>query len=74
MSYEEPTSPTARNRGVAMLPRLAIFLHANGRRVLIGAVICAVLAGVFGAVARQILHARLAEAFAAGLQFGVEPH
>jgi RND superfamily putative drug exporter len=31
-----------------MLPRLATFLHAHGRRVLIGAVICAVVAGVFG--------------------------
>jgi uncharacterized membrane protein YdfJ with MMPL/SSD domain len=32
-----------------MLPRLATFLHAHGRRVLIGAVICGVVAGVFGA-------------------------
>jgi RND superfamily putative drug exporter len=32
-----------------MLPRLAIFLHSHGRRLLIGAVICAVPAGVFGA-------------------------
>jgi RND superfamily putative drug exporter len=32
-----------------MLPRLATFLDAHGRRVLIGAVICAVVAGVFGA-------------------------
>ncbi len=31
-----------------MLARLATFLHANGRRVLAGAVICAVVAGVFG--------------------------
>jgi RND superfamily putative drug exporter len=31
-----------------MLPRLANFLHAYGRRVLIGAVICAIVAGVFG--------------------------
>jgi RND superfamily putative drug exporter len=31
-----------------MLPRLATFLHAHGRRVLIGAVTCAVVAGVFG--------------------------
>jgi uncharacterized membrane protein YdfJ with MMPL/SSD domain len=31
-----------------MLPRLATFLHTHGRRVLIGAVICAVVAGVFG--------------------------
>jgi RND superfamily putative drug exporter len=32
-----------------MLARLATFLHAHGRRVLIGAAICAVVAGVFGA-------------------------
>jgi putative drug exporter of the RND superfamily len=32
-----------------MLPRLAHFLHAHGRRVLIGAGICAVAAGAFGA-------------------------
>jgi uncharacterized membrane protein YdfJ with MMPL/SSD domain len=33
----------------AMLQRLATFLHAHGRRVLIGAAICAVVAGVAGA-------------------------
>jgi uncharacterized membrane protein YdfJ with MMPL/SSD domain len=48
MSYLKPTSLAARNRGAAILPRLAAFLHAHGRRVLIGAVICAVIAGVFG--------------------------
>jgi RND superfamily putative drug exporter len=31
------------------MPRLANFLQAHGRRVLIGAVICAAVAGVFGA-------------------------
>jgi uncharacterized membrane protein YdfJ with MMPL/SSD domain len=31
-----------------MLSRLATFLHAHGRRLLIGAVICAVAAGAFG--------------------------
>ena len=31
-----------------MLSRLAIFLHAHGRRVLIGAAICAVAAGALG--------------------------
>src|SRR5947209_15198889 len=45
-SHEPPTSPIVRNR--AALPRLAKLLHENGRRVLIGAVICAVVAGVFG--------------------------
>ncbi len=48
MSYRRPTPPAGRNRGAAMLPRLAAFLHAHGRRVLIVAVICAVPAGVFG--------------------------
>ena len=42
-------APDARDRRVAMLPRLAAFLHARGRRVLVGTVICAVVAGVFGA-------------------------
>jgi putative drug exporter of the RND superfamily len=32
-----------------MLARLANFLHLNGRRVLVGAVICGVIAGAFGA-------------------------
>ena len=31
-----------------MLSRLADFLHAHGRRVLVGAVICAAVAGAFG--------------------------
>ena len=49
MSYQEHTPSTAGNRGVAVLPRLATFLHAHRRRVLIGAAICAVIAGAFGA-------------------------
>ncbi len=32
-----------------MLPRLANFIQLNGRRILSGAVICAVVAGIFGA-------------------------
>ena len=30
------------------MSRLANFIHAHGRRVVIGSVVCAVVAGVFG--------------------------
>jgi uncharacterized membrane protein YdfJ with MMPL/SSD domain len=36
-------------RGVEVLQRLAMFLAAHGRRVLIGAIVCAIAAGLFGA-------------------------
>ena len=49
MTYGQPTSPTAPGRNAGLLPRLGTFLQAHGRRVLIGAAICAVVAGVFGA-------------------------
>ena len=48
MSHDQSTTPTSRNRGEATLPRLARFLHTHRRSVLIGAVICAVVAGTFG--------------------------
>src|SRR6266566_2743809 len=47
-SGRRPQRPRPRKSGVAMLSRLATFLHAHGRRLLIGAVICAVAAGAFG--------------------------
>ncbi len=49
MSFDQLRSPTTGNRGAGMLPRLAVFIHAHGRRVLVVAAICAVLAGMFGA-------------------------
>jgi RND superfamily putative drug exporter len=38
-----------------MLERLATFLYANGRRVLLGAVVVAVVAGIFGATVSKSL-------------------